>query len=109
MFEKDMSVCDLIDTYGNLLSQNKLNMITLYYNEDYSLSEIAEICGLSRQGVRDSIKKSEAELKSYEDRLHLVSKIKEIESFLNEIKPILDQQTDPVAKDLKDRLDALSL
>ena len=62
MFEKDMRIAALIDIYGSLLTDRKREIIDMYYNDDYSLSEISENTGISRQGVRDSIKKSEAEL-----------------------------------------------
>ena len=109
MYQKDMSVCDLIDTYGNLLSEHKLELISLYYNEDYSLSEIAENCGLSRQGVRDSIRKSESELRSFEEKLHLVSKIKDIESVLDDICSFLSQDPTEASAALINRIDSLNL
>ncbi len=69
-----MHVAELLDCYGDLLSDYKRNLIDLYYNDDYSLSEIAENAGLSRQGVRDSIKKSENELRELEEKLHFLQK-----------------------------------
>ena len=57
MFEKNMKFPILLDTYGSLLTDRKREILDYYYNEDYSLAEISEITGISRQGVRDSIKK----------------------------------------------------
>jgi len=64
----------LLDTYGVLLTERKREILDYYYNDDYSLSEISELTGISRQGVRDSIKKSEEEINGYESKLRIVEK-----------------------------------
>ena len=74
MFEKDMRLVVLLDCYGDLLSDHRRDLIEMYYCEDLSLAEIAENTGISRQGVRESIKKSEAELRMLEEKLHLAEK-----------------------------------
>ncbi len=56
------------------LGGRKREILDYYYNEDYSLSEISELTGISRQGVRDSIKKSEEEIYAFEERLGLCAK-----------------------------------
>ncbi len=78
MFEKNMKFPLLLDTYGVLLTERKREILDYYYNDDYSLSEISELTGISRQGVRDSIKKSEEEIYGYESRLKIVEKHEEI-------------------------------
>jgi predicted DNA-binding protein YlxM (UPF0122 family) len=72
IFVKDMRFPLLLDAYGALLTERKRELLDYYYNEDYSLSEIAELTGLSRQGVRDGIRKAEDELKNFESTLSLV-------------------------------------
>ena len=72
IFIKDMRFPLLLDAYGALLTERKRELLDYYYNEDYSLSEIAELTGLSRQGVRDGIRKAEDELKNLERTLSLV-------------------------------------
>lgn len=67
----------LLDTYGVLLTERKREILNYYYNDDYSLSEISELTGISRQGVRDSIKKSEEEIYGYESKLKIVEKHEE--------------------------------
>ena len=63
MFEKDVKeISLLLDFYGELLSERKQSVLALYYNEDFSLAEIAEDIGISRQGARELIKKAEEEL-----------------------------------------------
>lgn len=85
MFQKDMRLSLLLDFYGEVLSRRRRELITLYYNEDFSLSEIAEHTGISRQGVRDSIKKSEQELLHLEETLGLASRFESLQKQLKEI------------------------
>jgi len=58
MSEKNFIFSLLYDYYGNLLKENQSNIIDLYYNQDYSLSEIADDMNISRQGVYDALKKA---------------------------------------------------
>ncbi len=74
MREKDLGISEYLDIYGNILDEKQLQIIDMYYNEDYSLSEISEICSISRQGVGESIKKSVKRLKLIESQLHLLEK-----------------------------------
>ena len=59
----------LLEFYAGLLTERQRELIDLYYNDDLSLSEISELTGITRQGVRDGIKKAEGMLLSYEDKL----------------------------------------
>ena len=74
MFEKNLNMGYLLVFSGEVLSEKKRNVLDWYYNGDLSLSEIAEEIGISRQGVRDIIKKTEEELLFYEERLGLAGK-----------------------------------
>ena len=69
MFEKNLAISDLLDTYAAVLSDRHREMLDCYYNQDLSLAEIADEVGISRQGVRDSIKRGEAVLFEMEGRL----------------------------------------
>ena len=71
MFEKNLSLSFLIDQYGSVLGERHRILLDYYYNQDLSLGEIAAEVGISRQGVRDSIKKAEEELFFLEENLHL--------------------------------------
>ena len=62
----------LLDVYGCILTDKQLEMTELYYNDDLSLSEIGEQFGISRQGVHDSIKRSEAALDEFEAKLGIL-------------------------------------
>ena len=71
MFEKNLSLSYLLDEYGSVLGERHRVMLDYYYNQDLSLGEIAAEVGISRQGVRDSIKKAEEELFFLEEKLRL--------------------------------------
>jgi predicted DNA-binding protein YlxM (UPF0122 family) len=86
MFEKNLEMSFLLDFYGDVLSERKRSVMTMYYNEDLSLTEIAEHAGISRQGVRDAIVRSETILRETEDRLGLVKKYSGYETKLADIK-----------------------
>ena len=75
MFEKDLKKAYLLDFYGDVLTERKKEVLDMYYNEDLSLAEIAEQIGISRQGVRDLIKKAEEELIFLEEKLGLAKKM----------------------------------
>ena len=79
MFEKDLHFIMLFDFYGELLTDTQKTMFDLYYNNDLSLAEISENTGITRQGVRDSIKRSEEQLLAYEEALGLAEKAKHTE------------------------------
>ncbi len=69
MENKRIFISSLLDIYGALLSDAQRDVLTLYYNDDLSLSEIGEDTGITRQGVRDSIKKGEVKLLEFEEKL----------------------------------------
>ncbi len=71
---KTIEINDLFDFYGSLLTQKQRSVFKDYYFYNTSLSEIAENLGVSRQAVRDSLKKSENQLKKYESELKLIEK-----------------------------------
>ncbi|MCI7767728.1 MAG: DNA-binding protein [Oscillospiraceae bacterium] len=64
----------LLDFYSELLTDKQRDVIDLYYNEDLSLAEIAEHESITRQGVRDSIKRGEQVLFEMESALRLAEK-----------------------------------
>lgn len=69
MFEKNLRYGTLLDYYGAILPERQRDALELYYNDDLSLAEIADEMGISRQGVRDAIKRGEAELVELESAL----------------------------------------
>ena len=75
----------LLDFYGDMLTEKQRSFIEYYYNDDLSLSEIAENEGITRQGVRDAIKRAEGQLFEMEERLGLARRFEEVRAGLNEI------------------------
>lgn len=72
MLEKTIEISMLYDFYSQLLTEKQQEMIDLYYNQDFSLGEIAEVFEVSRQAVYDTLKRTEKILYEYEDKLKLV-------------------------------------
>lgn len=64
----------LYDFYGELLTEHQKDVYEQVVLEDYSLSEIAQMKGISRQGVHDLVKRCQKILEGYEAKLHLVEK-----------------------------------
>ena len=87
---KDMKVALLLDFYGDLLTDKQRDSLDFYYNDDLSLGEIAANLGISRQGVRDNIKRAEAVLLDMEERLNLAAKFAEIKQRLASVRNALD-------------------
>ena len=72
--EKKVEISMLWQIYGKLLTEKQYEYIDYYYNNDLSLSEIAENEKITRQGVRDIIKKGEKKLFEYEEKLLFMKK-----------------------------------
>lgn len=73
----------LFDYYGPLLTAVQRDCWDLCYNEDLSLSEIAELKGISRQAAWDNIRHAEAKLTEFEEKTGLVKRITELEEIVN--------------------------
>ena len=93
MAEKNLEISVLCDIYSALLPEKQRLALEYYYNDDLSLSEIAEHVGISRQGVRDQIKHAESQLLSLENALHLYEKSQKTEKILDKLLQ-LAQETD---------------
>ena len=72
--EKSYHISLLIDFYGELLSERQREIMDYYYSEDLSLSEVSARTGITRQGVRDAIRRSEKLLSETEEKLGLVAR-----------------------------------
>ena len=100
----------LFDFYGELLTERQREFFDLYYNEDLSLSEIAENNGISRQGVRDVIVRAEAAMQEVEDKTGLIRRFHQmrqhtakIEAAMQELKTLnYRQYEDPRIDELAD-------
>jgi len=88
--EKTVEIGLLIEFYKNILTEKQAEAVNLYYNDDLSLAEIADILGITRQGVRDNIKRAENVLYKMEDDLGLVKKFLEIKKDLENVSEIAE-------------------
>ena len=85
---KNLKVAELLDIYGNLLNEKQRTSLEFYYYDDLSLSEIAENIGVSRQGVRDVIKRAENFLFFAEQELKLLERREIFNSTVQSLKNI---------------------
>ena len=104
---KHVRIGILLDIYGSLLTNRQLQILNTYYNEDMSLSEIAEEFDISRQGVLDNVKKGEKKLLEYEEKLHILenqeNRKSKIDKVLNTLsKNITQKEIDTIIKTLKE-------
>ena len=96
--EKNVKISMLCQLYGKLLTKKQYEFIDDYYNNDLSLSEIAENNNITRQAVRDIIKKGEKKLFEYEEKLlfmkRMLNQEKKIEKALSELTKIQKDYSD---------------
>ena len=113
--ENSVTISVLLETYGKLLTKKQYNLLDDYYNLDLSLSEIAENEHITRQAVRDNLKKGENKLFDYEEKLGImkatIEKQNTIENVLSEITTIncnmSDKEIAQILEDVKQKLQIL--
>ena len=82
---KNLEISILLDYYGQMLTEKQLEVAQLYYNEDLSLEEIAQLANIPRQGVRDGIKRAEQQLLEMEERLGLAKRFRSVQEELTQL------------------------
>lgn len=96
--DKKVEISMLCDIYGKLLTEKQNEFINDYYNNDLSLTEIAQNNGITRQAVRDLIKKGEKKLFEYEEKLMFMKKTitqeQKIQKVLSELCKIEETSSD---------------
>ena len=113
--ENNIKISLLLDIYGKLLTEKQHNLLNDYYNNDLSLAEIAENENITRQAVRDNLKKGEKKLFYYEEKLEVMKKNieqeEQIASILSEINTLTEKSSDneiaSVLEDVKNKLNCL--
>ncbi len=92
MLEKTTRINYLYDFYYSLLTPKQQSYMSLYYLDDYSLGEIAEEYDVSRQAVYDNIKRTEAMLEEYEEKLQLFQKFQERAKLITHVRELLNEE-----------------
>ena len=113
--EKNVKISMLLSVYGKLLTEKQYEFLDNYYNSDLSLSEIAENMKITRQAVRDNIKKGENKLFEFEEKLQIMKKTMQQEKKISEILAELtkikvdssDKQVEKVLQHIMQELNCL--
>lgn len=105
---RDITISILLDFYKELLTAKQANALDLYYNMDYSLSEIAENVGVTRQGVRAFIKKGEDHLKEFESKLRMVQRFMTIENAVEKLRELNKSVDKALSDEINKYIDIIS-
>lgn len=113
--DKKVEISMLCQIYGKLLTEKQFDYINDYYNNDLSLSEIAENYGITRQAARDNIKKGENKLFEYEEKLQImkttINTEQKIANILAQIATIKtnysDEKIADILENIKNELDEI--
>ena len=95
-----VEVCMLLDFYGQLLTERTREILELRFQEDMSLAEIAEDCGISRQAAHDAIHRGVASLTEYEEKLKLVERFTLQKKTISSAFEALEEHNEEKAKEL---------
>lgn len=87
--DKKLHISLLLDFYGSMLSKKQQTIMEFYYNDDLSLSEVADNVGITRQGVHDTVKRTEAALLDMEDKLGLYKRFSQFEEGLSRVELLI--------------------
>ena len=91
---KNLKISLLLDFYGAILTDKQRESLELYYNEDLSLAEIAEIASISRQGVRDNIKRGESILLEMEEKLGFFEQYADLDEIMEQLTNLAENIKD---------------
>ena len=113
--EKKVIISILLDIYGSMLTDKQYKLLDDYYNNDLSLSEIGENDSITRQAVRDNLKKGENKLFEYEEKLGFMKKQVKQEEMIDDIllsiekieETIQNKETLKLFKDVKEKLNKI--
>lgn len=89
--EKKVRLCWLLSFYGEMLTENQLEMARLHWEEDYSLTEIAEQFSVSRQSVFDTVSRTEKQLETLEEKIRMLRFFQRMEKGLKDCEAELEQ------------------
>ena len=106
--EKILEQTLLYDFYGELLTEHQRQVYEDVVLNDFSLSEVAENRGISRQGVHDMIRRCNKSLEEYENKLHLVEKFLTIKENVNRIRQLTGNPEDQPVSELMEQIERIS-
>jgi uncharacterized protein len=89
--DKKVAIAYMLDFYGAFLTEKQRNLMNIYYEQDLSLSEIAEQEGISRQGVHDTLKRGEKALSDIEEKLGILDRYLRTREYLENAKSLLEK------------------
>lgn len=110
MIEERLRLSELFDAYGALLTEKQRECVRMHILEDFSLSEIGETLGISRQAVHDNIRRSELAMEEYEKKLGFAGYYKNEKQSLEEIAVLLasmDTADTQIKNEIMERLGSL--
>ena len=102
LLEKTTRMNFLYDFYQSLLTEKQRSYMHLYYLDDHSLGEIADEYEISRQAVYDNIRRTEAMLEEYEEKLKLLEKFQQRQLVMNQLQQVI--QAEPINQELASEL-----
>lgn len=103
--EKYFKMSYLIDIYSSFLTDKQLKVLEYYYNDDISLSEIASMLNISRQGVYDTLKRAEKIISEYDDKLNLLEKYERNIELIDKLEGLCeDKESLSLIKEIRENL-----
>lgn len=101
---KNLDMVLLLDCYGEFLTGHQRQVMSMYYEGDLSLAEVAQVTGVTRQAVRDSIKRAEGILTDMESKIHAAKKYSDMKKTLN---AIFDEAAKLPESETKDNIETM--
>ena len=85
---KNLEISFLLDFYGDVLTERQREVMEQYYNDDLSLAEIADNFGITRQGVRDSIKRGEGIILELEEKVGFAKRYRAVQQGIAQLESL---------------------
>lgn len=101
---KDLRYALLLDLYGGLLTEKQKENLEFYYCDDLSLAEIAQDDGISRQAVRDAIKRGEQQLDAYEETLGMLRRMEQCNAALGRLDAAITAEAERLTPQARDTI-----
>lgn len=103
---KNLDYVLLLDCYGSLLTERQRALLWGYYNEDLSLTELAEPLGISRQAVHDSIRRGERLLREFEEQMHIAERFRACRAIFGKLEALCETLPEATRKEITTLVEA---